>query len=159
MSASSNAKQLIAKLQARQRSLQTNSPRLNEAFLRIGLRIQAKARINATKQGVVDTGKLRSSIDYKFFREGSISGVRIGVFGIPYAAINEFGGPVTRAMIRAMWANNTGRPRSGPKGAPVIRIAQGAETGTWRPRPYLIPAFKQEKTFILETIAKVLGYK
>lgn len=151
-----NTKELIARMSARQNAMKVNSPQLNEAFLRIGLQIQTHARLNATKKGIVDTGTLRQQINYKFFNEGNQSGVMIGVFGIPYAAINEFGGTVTRAMLRAMFANKTNRVKKNKK---VIQIAPGAETGTWRARPYLIPAFRSQRQFITNQLSTALGLK
>jgi phage gpG-like protein len=151
-----NTKELLARMSARQNAMKTNSPQLNEAFLRIGLQIQTHARLNATKQGVVDTGTLRQQINYKFFNDGNQSGVMIGVFGIPYAAINEFGGPVTRQMLKAMFANSTGRVKKNKK---IITMDEGGQTGRWKPRPYLIPAFVSQKQFILDKLATALGLK
>jgi phage gpG-like protein len=152
-----NTKQLITRIQARQSAMKTNSPQLNEAFLRIGLQIQSHARINATNKGIVDTGTLRQQINYKFFNDGNQSGVMIGVFGIPYAAINEFGGTVTRDMLKAMFATNRNRQPKASKN--VIKIGKGAQSGTWRARPYLIPAFRSQRTFITNQLAMALGLK
>lgn len=150
-----NTKELLARLSARQNAMKTNSPQLNEAFLRIGLQIQTHARINATKQGVVDTGTLRQQINYKFFNDGNQSGVMIGVFGIPYAAINEFGGTVTRQMLKAMFAANRNRPKRDSKN--IIKMT--GDSGTWKKRPYLIPAFRSQKRFITNQLATALGLK
>jgi phage gpG-like protein len=150
-----NTKELLARMSARQNAMKTNSPQLNEAFLRIGLQIQAHARINATRQGVVDTGTLRQQINYKFFNDGNQSGVMIGVFGIPYAAINEFGGQVTRQMLKAMFATNRNRPKRDPKNI----ITMNGDTGTWKKRPYLIPAFRSQRQFITNQLATALGLK
>jgi phage gpG-like protein len=151
-----NTKELLARMSARQNAMKVNSPQMNEALLRIGLQIQAKARINATRQGIVDTGTLRQQINYKFFNDGNQSGVMIGVFGIPYAAINEFGGQVTRQMLKAMFANSNGRVK---KSKNIIQMDEGGQTGRWKPRPYLIPAFVSQKQFITNQLATALGLK
>jgi hypothetical protein len=152
-----NTKQLLKRLGERQRSMMTNSPQLNEAFIRIGLRITTKAKLNIRQKKMIDRGGLFNSIRYEFFKEGDLGGVKIGSFGVPYAAINEFGGVVTRRMLRAMFAANAGRPPRASKN--VIHISPGAETGTWRKRPYLIPALRSERDFITNTIATALGLK
>lgn len=152
-----NTKQLLKKLDERQRSMMTGSPQLNEAFIRIGLRVTTKAKLNLRAKRMIDRGGLFNSIRYEFFREGTLGGVQIGSFGVPYAAINEFGGIVTRQMLRAMFAANAGRPARPSKN--VINISPGAATGTWRKRPYLIPAFRSERQFITDTIANALGLK
>ncbi len=152
----SNINKLISKLDQRNKALQPNSQELQEIFYRIGLRVTTQAKLNIRRHGMINTGKLFNSIRWEWFSNGKISGIQIGSFGVPYAAINEFGGPIDRKQLRAMFANRVGK-FSGSKN--VIKFSKGAEIGRWRKRPYLTPAFKDNRQFIINSLAQVLGLK
>ena len=143
----SNADELIRRLQVRSR-IGLENPAVRTALILIGMKISGDAKLEATKKRVVDTGNLRARIRYELYERGGAVGVRIGVFGVNYAAINEFGGRVTPGMFRAMGASMS---RKGGQRAP-----KGVIIGNyWTPRPFLRPAFNANAGFILDTLSKV----
>lgn len=113
--------------------------------------IAARAKFNIRRQGIVDTGRLLNSIRFEFFSEGDVAGIRIGSFGVPYAAMHEFGGRFTERQRRAMfyWMRRRGGPERPSKG--VIR------GGHFRARPYLRPAVIESREFIIAALRTVMG--
>lgn len=145
----SNADEIIERIRARNR-IGLENPAVRTALILIGMKISGDAKIEATRKRVVDTGNLRARIRYELFERGGAVGVRIGVFGVNYAAINEFGGRVTPGMFRAMGAAMS---RKGGQ-----RPSKGVIIGNyWTPRPYLRPAFNSNAGFIIDTLSKVFG--
>lgn len=140
-----NASIIIARLRARAERLKPESPEMQAAFHKIGMTIQARARMNITRLGMVDRGSLRESIQYKLTDDG----LSVGSFGVRYAAIHEFGGPFTARMRRAMFA--TMRRRGGPE-RPSKGVIQG---GRFRARPYLRPAVNESRDFIISTLREL----
>jgi phage gpG-like protein len=157
MTVKSNIDKLILSLEKRSARLKPDSPQLQEAFYRIGLRVTTQAKLNVRSQGIINTGRLYNSIKWEWYQNGRISGIQIGSFGIPYAAINEFGGTIDRRQLRAMFANRVGKYKKSEN--PVITFGKNSEIGRWRKRPYLTPAFKDNRQFILNTLSQVLGLK
>lgn len=88
---SSNLQNLIDRLDARIKAAQPDSDKMRQALTRIGINISSQAKINVRGDNLIDTGRLLNSIRYEFFTEKNIPGVRIGSFGVPYAAVHEFG--------------------------------------------------------------------
>ena len=152
----SNASELVKRIGARIDKVKIGSPELNDAFIRIALRVTYKAKLNIRRHGMIDTGRLMNSIRYEFYRKGRNYGVRVGSFRVSYAAINEYGGPVTEAMRKAMFANLKERGRLGKGSANKAPTIEG---NYWRPRPFLRPAFAEEKDFVVEQLAKSLGLR
>ena len=72
--------------------LDPKTPEFHAVLERAAITIVTQTKINITKQGLVDRNHLRESIGHEF---ESPNVVKIGSFGIPYAAIHEFGGPIT----------------------------------------------------------------
>lgn len=100
-----------------------------------GKLLESGAKTNAGNQQIKDTGGLINSI------KAVVSDLRV-IVGTPkaYGRLNEEGGRITAAQKRAMFARLRARgPRSrdqkGGKG-----VVEGLN---WKPRPYLIPAFKE----------------
>lgn len=149
--------EIINRLQQRTAALAPDSPVLKEALTRVGLYVSSLAKIEARRKGIISTGRLVNSLRYEFFRKGSVVGVSIGSFNVPYAAMNEFGGRVTPRQYRAMMA------RMGKSGV-VRRKGKGVVTGSpekggyWRARPYLRPAFTRGRPFIVDTIRAALSF-
>jgi len=150
MTTTDNRSVIFARLRDRIAALRPDSPQMAAAFHKIGLLIVARAKMNATRLGIVDRGGLRESIRYEFSKEGDAAVLRTGSFGIKYAALNEFGGPFTKRMRRAMFASM--RSRGGPP-RPSKGVIQG---GRFKARPYLRPAFKDSRDFIITTLREVL---
>ena len=68
--------------------------RLFQALFRIGTLWQAAARKNATQLPRVDTGALRDSLKFFIRTDGEFLSMEFGSFGVKYAAIQEYGGPI-----------------------------------------------------------------
>lgn len=134
------------------RKTQPGSTTITGALQRIGNLIVAAAKINARAKGVFDSGNLINKIRWEYDSTPDKDGILVGVFGVKYAAMNEFGGPFTDRQRRAMFAalRFKGGPGAQPKKAPVI---QGNH---WRARPYLGPAFRSNKNRILEIMRSAI---
>lgn len=150
MATTGDPKTLIMRIQKRINGLTPEDPRMTAALHRIGLLISAKAKFNARRQGIVDTGRLINSLRYEIYKEGNEFGVKVGSFGVPYARLHEFGGPFTPAMRRAMfWSiKRRGGPERKSKG-----VIQG---GRFRARPYLRPAVLESRMAILSALREAL---
>jgi len=128
-----------------------DDPRLLQALIRIGITLEAEAKLNIRRKGIIDTGRLFNSIRYELYKGKDRVGVRVGSFGVPYAALHEFGGPFTDRQRRAMFASLRDRGKLGgnytPKG-----VVQG---GRFIGRPYLTSALEAKKGRILDIIRDV----
>lgn len=128
-----------------------DSKALRLAFHKVGMGIAGQAVINATRQGIVDTGSLRAHIGYEFYKDGATQGIKVGVFGMPYAALHEFGGVFTDRMRRAMFAAMKRRGKLQPSSAG--RASKGViANGHFRARPYLIPAFRTKREYAVQAL-------
>lgn len=124
---------LSARWQKRVDALSDES--MKKLLTQSGERIIAAARVRVGQKGAIDTGRLRSAIGYRV--EGNE--LVVGVSGLKYARINEFGGPFTRAMARAMFAAMRARgktDRSRSKGY--------LKSGRYPARPYLGPSIRED---------------
>lgn len=150
---SSNISRIIARLNEQTKSAQPNSPELRSALTRIGILIQTQTKINIRQRGIIDTGRLLNSIRYEFFLEQHIAGINVGSFGVPYAAMNEFGGIMTENQRRAMFAAlaRSGKLKGGRKSKNVI-----TREGRWKARPYLRPAVRNHTERIIAILREAL---
>ena len=150
--------QIGAELERRIRSrlsrFDPESPELKAALMRIGILIESQAKINLRRAGIIDTGRLINSIRHELYTKGTKVGVRAGSFGVPYAALHEFGGPFTDRQRRAMFASLRDRGKLGPKSAKVDKNV--IEGGRFRARPYLGPAVLAMKPRIMEILRGLL---
>lgn len=144
---------LSRRLQKRIWSIDPKSQRMRETLTRIGLLVTNEAKINATRQGVVDRGSLRRSINFELVDERGTSGVIISPFGTRYAAIHELGGPFTKLMRKAMFASL----RDAGKLKRVATRKNVIVGNRFRARPYLGPALKQNADKIIEIISTALS--
>jgi phage gpG-like protein len=155
MTISDNSSVLMARLKARIEATRPDSPVLREAIHKIGMVIVAKTKMNMLRPPgggapIGDRGTLRESIQYRFAVEGDTSVLKVGSFGVRYAALHEFGGPFTARMRRAMFASM--RRRGGPE-----RPSKGVIVGNrFRARPYLRPAVESSRDFIVSTLREAL---
>lgn len=154
MTITHNTSQVIARIQQQTAALAPSSPQLHEALTRIALYVTSVAKLNVRGQNLIDTGRLLNSIRHEFFKEGAVEGVRIGSFNVPYAAVHEFG---YRGIQQVPGHARTitqafGRPID-PR-----RIDVGAHSRRMniRARPYLRPAIKTTRTFVLDTLRAAL---
>ena len=149
---------IIARIQAHLKQNTPDNTKVAAALTRIGMLIKARAKLNILKQRppVKDQGALDNSIDYRFFKEGSVNTIRVGSFGVPYAAMNEFGGPISEKQRRAMFFYmGQKRMKRPPRNPPVITSSNGQLN--WRPRPYLVPAIRQTESEMVEIMNSLIG--
>jgi len=90
-------------------------------------------------KAIYDTGNLIKSIRYEHYSSNDIEGVKVGSFGVPYAAVHEFGfhGSVTvREHLRL-----------------GFKVRQHSRQMNIRARPYIRPAVTKHTDWILATLA------
>jgi len=126
---------------------------INRALLKISMWIIAKAKMNVRRKRIIDRGHLINSLSWELYRTGKTYGSFIGSFGVKYAAMNEFGGPVSRKQMRAIFASMQRRTIHLPSKGVITRRGAGY---WWRERPYLRPAVIESKNYIMETLRKEL---
>lgn len=146
--------ELEGRIRRRVKTLRITDPKAREALLRIGLLIEAEAKQNIRRKGIIDTGRLLNSIRSELFQTPDRIGVRVGSFGVPYASMHEFGGPFTDPQRRAMFSSLRDRGRLGPVRSPGKGIIQG---NRFTARPYLRPALQVHRNRILNIIRGLLG--
>jgi len=103
---------LVSRVAARLSKIGPQDPALRTALTKIGVVVTAETVLNIRRANLIDTGNLIGSIRHELFQGGKNVGVRIGSFGVPYAAVHEFGynGPVlvqghTRTISKAFGRN------------------------------------------------------
>lgn len=82
---------LIKRLKDRERAFKFSSPEMKKAMTAIGAIVMGQTVQNIRARGLIDRGHLINSISFKLFNQQGVDGVMVGSFGIPYAAIHEFG--------------------------------------------------------------------
>ncbi len=128
---------------------------VREAMTRIGLQISAYAKVFIRKNRAIDRGGLINSIGYELFSDGQKAGIRIGSFGVKYAAMNEYGGEVSPRQMRAMFAAM--KRRGGPvRKSKNVVTGDGVSGGRWRARPFLRPAVKANRQFVIDTLREMI---
>ncbi len=138
--------QLIQRLRLRTAALAPDSPEMRAAMVRIGLVVTSQTKTNIRRRRLIDTGRLLNSIRYEHFRNGDTVGIRVGSWGVPYAAVHEFGFNGT-VRVNGHW-------RMAPGGRQV-RVTEHNRATRIRARPYLRPAVKQHAKLMVELIARV----
>ena len=82
---------LIKRLKAQENAMKLSSPEMTKAMTAIGSIVMGQTVQNIRSRGLIDRGHLINSISFKLFNQQGVDGVMVGSFGIPYAAIHEFG--------------------------------------------------------------------
>lgn len=148
-------RELERRIAVRLKKFEPDSRQMREALTRIGIMIEGQAKINVRKHTMIDSGRLINSIRYELFKSPGQAGVRVGPFGIPYAAMHEFGGVMTDRQRRAMFASLRERGKLGK-----TRQAKGVIVGgRFRERPYLRPAVLKHRARIVDIIRGLLASK
>lgn len=149
----------ISKLQDKTAELAPDSPRLKDAFVRIGLLVSATAKLEARRQRIGDTGKLINSIRYELFDKGTTTGVSIGPFGTHYAKYHEYGAVLPPNAVRAMFAAMRQRSQFRPQVAGKGVFTGNAKTGgRLKARPFMRPALYKNQKFIIDTLRAAVGF-
>lgn len=144
--------ELERRLRAKISAYDPKDPRLKEGLLRIGFLLESQIKLNIRRKRIIDTGRLFNSIRHELYKRGSVVGVQAGSFGVPYAAIHEFGGTMTSRMRRAMfWSLR----QSGRLGR--VRTSKGIVQGnTFMARPYVRPAVRTHRDRIINIIRDMI---
>ena len=178
MTTKSNINNLVNRMQKRVAALAPDNPELKKAFIGVGLLVSAEAKLNVRRHRMIDTGRLINSLRHEFFREGTTSGVRVGSFGVPYAANHEFGfkgivsvkGHNVRAYMRETNVRTQIVVKESAKAKAHTRsilkktkveVKEHTVRGHERlmkveARPYLRPAVEKHGTFIIDTLRQAL---
>ena len=82
---------LIKRLRASENAMKLSSPEMTKAMTAIGSIVMGQTVLNIRQKKLIDRGHLINSISFKTFNQDGVDGVMVGSFGIPYAAIHEFG--------------------------------------------------------------------
>ena len=150
--------------------LSPNSRPMQITLIRIANKIVNDAKKNVANVLTMRSGRLRRSIGFKLTDKG----VLIGSFGVPYAAIHEFGGkinpkrrrfltiPAEKAFVGRSALNfdlKFGKLNQKPylftqQGVGAYRLVRQV---TIPERPYLRPAFKDNEDFAVELIQEMLA--
>lgn len=154
MGISSNASELVQRLKARIEKTRPDSPEIRTALTRIGATVSSQAIINVRRHNLIDTGRLMNSIRYEFFQAQNVPGVKIGSFGVPYAAVHEFGfqGTVSIRAHKRLITKVFGKPVS-PR---EIDIKPHQRMMMVRERPYLRPAVRTHRETIINVLREAL---
>ena len=147
---------VIEKIKVMRQATDPSSPELKKALTRIGGVLQGTMRMNVVRMKAVDNGGLLNSIQYQIDDQT----LSVGSYGIPYAARNEYGGPMTHRQVAAMFydmrqaSKLTSVDKAEKNSAyPVVTIHNGL--GYWRPRPFIGDALKNKRDFVIRTLRKV----
>jgi hypothetical protein len=150
---------VIEKIKVMRQATDPSSPELKKALTRIGGVLQGTMRMNIVRMKAVDNGGLLNSIQYQIDDQT----LSVGSYGIPYAARNEYGGPMTHRQVAAMFyymrqaSKLTSVDKSQKNAAPEDRVVtvNPDGTGRWRPRPFIGDALKDKRDFVIRTLRKV----
>ena len=134
------------RLHERIRRADIQDPDNRSALVRIGMLLESQAKLNARRKAIADTGLLINSIKYDIVDKNGGAVIQVGTPGIKYGMINEFGGPFTDEMRKAMFASFRDRGKG-------KRASKGVIVGKqWLPRPYIRPALVQQRDRIIDIL-------
>lgn len=152
---------LAARIAKMREAKSPGSSQVRTALTRIGLVLEAEMKYHAKRQGIIDTGSLLNSIRYEIEQSGNTAFLTVGSFGIKYAAMNEFGGKMSRRQVQKMFSEI--RIRKGyskvPRAGKGIVTVYKDGTGYWRPRPFIFRALKEKKNFIFRVMRELNDVK
>jgi phage gpG-like protein len=126
---------------------------MKTALTTIGTILEARMRLNAEDQRLRRTGNLINSIRYQLFRgTGQRAGVMVGSWGVPYAAVHEFGFRGTVIVPAHSVSSHERRGR-------VVREHKRASYSrkvNIRRRPYIRPAVRELRDRIYEILRSTI---
>lgn len=145
---------VIEKIKVMRQANDPNSPEIKKALTQIGGVLQGRMRDNIIRMKAVDGSYLLNSIQYNL-DENILS---VGSYGIPYAARNEYGGPMSHRQVAAMFyymrkAGKFSKVEKAEKnrGKPVVTVNPDG-SGQWRARPFIGNALRDKRKFIIRVI-------
>jgi len=126
------------------------SPAMKTALIRASVILVSQIKLNLRAKKIVDQGRLLNSIRYEFIKTSDQDTLRVlvGSFGVPYAAMHEFGGHYPRRQMRAMFASLRDQGKLNSKGGGKGVLVNGQ----LRARPYIRPAFLLHKQRVMDYI-------
>lgn len=149
-----NTSALIAKVTEMARAITAGSVDIRNAMIKIGMYVEALTKTNVRRQGLIDTGRLINSIRYELMHRGSVEGVNIGSFNVPYAAAHEFGvDKIETVRAHQRTISEAFGYAIDPR---VIQIREHTRSMFIEARPYLRPAIKQATPFIVDTLRAII---
>jgi len=144
---------MLARIERRLSAFDKEDPRMVETLLSIGLTLETQIKLNIRSQGLIDTGRLLNSIRHQL-EPGGIPAVSIGSFGVPYAAIHEFG---FRGAVNVRAHTRVVTQAYGRSITPVAAQVRGFTRNMTIPsRPYFRPAIEKHTSSILKQIQVLL---
>lgn len=154
MAVKSNINDLTARIQNRIQKLKPGNDELRKAFTRIGILISSDAKLNVRKHGLIDTGRLINSLRYELKQNGDNLRLIIGSFGVPYAAVHEFGykGNVNISGHRRLMVQAFGKPVDQRE----IEVRPHSRFMNIRQRPFLRPAVRKHASTAIDIIREVM---
>lgn len=137
--------------------MQVDDSALGKVLVRIGVILQSQIKLNIRQVGLIDMGSLLNSIRFELYKQGNAQGVKVGSYGIPYAAAHEFGfqGVVTKKAHFRTITKSFGVTHE----AKTIAVRQHSSKMNVRKRPYIRPAVEKHKTYIIDLIREAHGLK
>lgn len=163
-------KRIISRLQR----FEGDDPKLREALFKIGYLLEAQIKLNIRSNKLIDTGRLINSIR----SEVSKDGLTVGSYGVPYAAIHEFGGTINAKNSRYLTIplSDEFKGRSAREFSDLFTkkvgnrlfLARRTEDGklqfcyllresvTMASRPYMRPALEKHKKRIVEILMELI---
>lgn len=154
MPITSNVTHVISRIQERINAMKPDSAELHAAFTRIGVVIASQTQINIRQRQLIDTGRLINSIRYEFYKDGDVSGIKIGSFGVPYAAVHEFGfsGVVSVREHKRLMTKAFGRDIP----AQQVTVKPHERFARIKARPYLRPAVRKHQNLAINLLREAL---
>lgn len=134
---------IIKRLSAMQAAVAPGSKTVQEAFTRTGIILTSEIKLNIRRQGLIDTGRLLNSIRYEMEQSAGRAILRVGSFGVPYAAAHEFGDHRTHS-VRAY-------SRSSLNGS-MFSVRAHDRRANIPARPYLKPAIEKHRKRIVDLL-------
>lgn len=150
MTVKSNIVSVVARLQEQLKAFSTDNVKVKTALVKLGIMIQTETKLNIRRQGLIDTGRLLNSIQFFVEQSNTSAILRVGSYGVPYAAVHEFGfkGNVT---VRA-------HPRHiskvfGRNVAPhETNVRSYSRRMNIKERPYLRPAVETYRSTVVDLL-------
>jgi phage gpG-like protein len=134
---------LLKRLKIKEKSLKLSSPEMTAAMTNIGTVVMSQTVQNIRANKLVDRGPLMISIKYIVARINKKDSVLVGSFGIPYAAIHEYG------FKGIMYVRQHTR-----RGFNVKAHERNVNVPA---RPYLRPAFVKHGDLIIDIIRRAVA--
>lgn len=149
-----SADSIIKRIEKMQSMADPSSDKMRQALTRIGTVLQAEMRINIGRQKLIDTGNLLNSIKYYVLQTRESAKLDVGSYGVPYAAVHEFGFrgsvsvPAHQRFMKKAFGRNMKNPREVDISAHIRRVDIPS-------RPYVKPALIKHRQFIIDLIRSV----